>query len=164
LDRIFATIIYIALVASGSCLVVTLGKGLASDALAQIAFHPAETRVTRVERVLAAKAQDLPIAQTAARVVPIVPPIAVGDLARGMDEAEHSSSQPGQLGTAVTTASITTEPGPANMTDRFDEAVPDYVKPRVAGWIRRLPKKALSRSDADETSAHIIMRSLRAEM
>jgi hypothetical protein len=160
LDRIYASIFYFALVATGSWLVVTLGEGLARGALAQLAYRPAEPRVTRVDSVLAAQARVKPLPGRAAPLVPVVPEIAVGALAREMDEAEHS----GLPDAAVTTASLQDEPVPTNSESRFDEAVPESAKPRVAGWIRRLPKKALSRVDADETSAHIIMRSLRAEM
>lgn len=148
-DRVYASLFYIALIVASSWTVVTVGEGLAREALAQLALAPSsKSRPTRVNVVLASQkniaGKNIAGPEKAGDViVPKAPSISAGELAKALDEAEHNDKQTKTMGT--------------------------IVRPRVAGWVRRIPRRAIPedqprRAVSEDSSGHIIMRALRAEM
>ncbi|MBS0232472.1 MAG: hypothetical protein JSR99_03190 [Proteobacteria bacterium] len=139
-DRVYTAIFYIALIMGSSWVTVSVGEALTREALTKLALMPsADPRPSRVDTFLAAQDRATPPQNTKEPLVPTASSLPVGALAKAMDEAEQSG---------VPAAAQTPEAS-------------DAAKPRVAGWSRRLPTHA---SSADETTGHIIMRTLRADM
>lgn len=142
-NRFYASLFYIALIVASSWTVVTVGEALAREALTKLARAPSsERRPTRVNVVLASQKAIAAPSQARDVIVPKAPSIALGDLAKGLDEAEQINKQD-TMGVAV--------------------------RPRVAGWVKRIPKRAIPeelprRAASEDSSGRIIMRSLRAEM
>ncbi|WP_290993561.1 hypothetical protein [Hyphomicrobium sp.] len=143
-DRVYASLFYIALIVASSWTVVTVGEGLAREALAQLALAPSsKSRPTRVNVVLASQKNIAGPEKAGDVIVPKAPSISAGELAKALDEAEHNDKQTKTMGT--------------------------IVRPRVAGWVRRIPRRAIPedqprRAVSEDSSGHIIMRALRAEM
>lgn len=134
-DRVYASMLYVVLIVGSSWAVVTVTEALAREALTRMALIPAaDQRPSRVNVVLAA--QEHPVSQqTSGEVlVPAAPSVPVGALAKALDDAEQTGEQ--------------------------EKATAIILRPRVAGWAKRLSKPAA----ADESSGRIIMRALRAEM
>ncbi|RUP08660.1 MAG: hypothetical protein EKK38_12990 [Hyphomicrobium sp.] len=129
---------------ASSWTVVTVGEGLAREALAQLALAPSsKSRPTRVNVVLASQKNIAGPEKAGDVIVPKAPSISAGELAKALDEAEHNDKQTKTMGT--------------------------IVRPRVAGWVRRIPRRAIPedqprRAVSEDSSGHIIMRALRAEM
>jgi hypothetical protein len=141
-NRVYASAFYVVLVVGCSWAVVTLGEALAREALTRLALVPSlDQRPSRVTVGLAAQEaakQHAASPQNAKEVlVPAAPSTPVGALAKALDDAEHNSDQ--------------------------EKAAAIVVQPRVAGWAKRIPKAAAPVAP-DESSGHIIMRTLRAEM
>lgn len=151
-NRLCASLFYIAFIAGSSWITVSLGEALTRATLTNFALLPSrDVRPSRVDTYLATKDRD-PEPSGATIKEPLIPPapsVAVGVLAKGMDEAEQGHSEP------VDEEKVGADPG-------HESAIPEAQKPRVAGWSKRLPKRALPATE--ETSSHIITRSLRAEM
>lgn len=143
-DRVYASLFYIALIVASSWTVVSIGETLAREALAQLALAPSsKSRPTRVNVVLASQKNIAAPEKAGDAIVPKAPSISAGELAKALDEAEHNDKQSKTMG-AIT-------------------------RPRVAGWVRRIPRRAIPedqprRSVSEDSSGHIIMRALRAEM
>ncbi|MFA5955222.1 hypothetical protein [Hyphomicrobium sp.] len=149
-DRVYASIFYIALIVGSSWTAVTVGEAVTREMLTNFALlPPLNARPSRVDTFLALQEQT-PVTQTAKEpLIPTAPTLTIGALAKGMDAAEQTATNQDDAETkAADAASVTVEI--------------KAPKPRVAGWVKRLPKRALSVSE--ETSSHIIMRTLRAEM
>jgi hypothetical protein len=143
-NRFYASLLYIALIVASSWTVVTIGEALAREALTKLALAPSsERRPTRVNAVLASQKTIVSPSRARDVIVPKAPSIAFGDLAKGLDEAEQNNKQSKTMGVVV--------------------------RPRVAGWVKRINKRAIAeeqprRAVSEDTSGRIIMRSLRAEM
>ena len=143
-NRFYASLFYIALIVASSWTVVTVGEALAREALTKLARAPSsERRPTRVNVVLASQKAIAAPSQARDVIVPKAPSIALGELAKGLDEAEQVNKQDRTMGVAV--------------------------RPRVAGWVKRIPKRAIPeelprRAASEDSSGRIIMRTLRAEM
>jgi len=150
-DRLYASLFYITFVVGSSWIAISAGETLARATLTKLALLPSpENKPSRVDTFLAAQERALQSTTTAKEpLIPSAPSESVGALAKGMDEAEHARPDPAVDENAANDA-------------KHDTAIPESPKPRVAGWSKRLPKRALS--PHGETSNHIIMRSLRAEM
>jgi hypothetical protein len=139
-DRIYASVFYIVLIVSSSWAVVTVTEALAREALTRMALIPsADQRPSRVNVVLAAQERPVSPQTSGAALVPAAPSpsVPVGTLAKALDDAEQSNEQ--------------------------TQSTPTLARPRVAGWVKRLPK-AWVPTARDESSGRIVMRSLRAEM
>jgi hypothetical protein len=150
-DRVYASVFYIALIVGSSWVAVTVGEALTREALIKLSIvEPAEARPTRVETVLAAQGRAPDAAGAVKPLVPEPATLPVGILAKAMDDAERTSDP-----AADDAAGQDREVAKA--------AVPEAVKPRVAGWSKRLSKRDISTAEP-ETSARIIMRSLLAQM
>lgn len=150
-DRVYASVFYIALIVSSSWVAVTVGEGLTRVALTKLSLvEPSGPRPTRVETVLAAQERGAEPDKMAKPLVPEPSTVPLGALAKAMDDSERSIAQP-----VSDTADVNSDIPPP--------AIPAAVKPRVAGWSKRIPKRDVSAVES-ETSARIIMRSLRAEM
>lgn len=155
-DRVYASLFYIVLIVGSSWIAVALGEGLTREALTKLALLPSHnSRPSRVEIYMAA--QERPDEPKLAKkpLIPAAPALTVGELAKGMDDAEHTSPEQ----TSAASASVDAPSPPT--------AVPEAKKPRVAGWSKRISKRDLAASDHpahEETSNRIIMRALRAEM
>jgi hypothetical protein len=151
-DRLYASLFYVAFVVGTSWITVSLGETLTRSVLTNMALLPSrDAGTSRVDTFLAAKDRD-PRPTTGTAKVPMIPRVpteTAGALARAMDEAETAHPDP------------IDEEKPGSDA-KFEASVPEVQSPRVAGWSKRLPKRALQ--PAQETSSHIIMRSLRAEM
>ncbi|MGO4681974.1 hypothetical protein [Hyphomicrobium sp. 2TAF46] len=143
-DRIYASLFYIALIVASSWTVVTVGEALAREALARLALAPSsKIRPTRVNVVLASQKNIAGPGKAGDVIVPKAPSISAGELAKALDEAEHNDKQSKTMGA--------------------------IARPRVAGWVRRIPRRAIPedqprRAVSEDSSGHIIMRALRAEM
>jgi len=141
-NRVYAAIFYIALIIGSSWVTVSVGEALTREALTKFALIPsANLRPSRVDTFLAAQDRAMPPQNAKKPLVPTASSLPVGALAKAMDEAEQSGA-------------------PEASATRPPQALGD-VKPRVAGWSRQLPKRRFS---ADESTGHIIMRTLRADM
>jgi hypothetical protein len=150
-DRLYASLFYVAFIACSSWIAVSLGEALTRAALTNFALLPSrDARLSRVDTYLAAKERQPEPAGAPVKepLIPPAPSLKVGELAKAMDEAEEVHPDP------VDDEKVGTDP-------KHETAIPEAQKPRVAGWSKRLPSRALP---AEETSSHIIMRSLRAEM
>ncbi len=148
-DRVYASLFYIAVIAGGAWTAVTIGEALTRQALTQLALIPgANSKPSRVDTVLAARDQQSNSPNSKERLIPADPSLPAGTLAKAMDEAEQSRS---------IAEDTTGEAAPV-------VAIPEAEKPRVAGWSKRLPKRAVSSVIPEETSGRLIVRSLRAEM
>lgn len=139
-DRVYVSTLYLALIVGSSWAVINVGEALTREALTHLALLPAEAPPSRVDTVLAAQQQPAPLPNARKPLVPAAPSVPLGTLAKAMDEAE----QPG-----------------SNATDDETGETPEATTPRVAGWSRRLPKRDVT---AEETTGHIILRTLRAGM
>ncbi len=123
---------------------MTIGEALAREALAQLALAPSsKSRPTRVNVVLASQKNIAGPEKAGDVIVPKAPSISAGELAKALDEAEHNDKQSKTMGA--------------------------IVRPRVAGWVRRIPRRTIPddpprRAVSEDSSGHIIMRALRAEM
>ncbi len=143
-DRVYASLFYIALIVASSWTVVTVGEALAREALTKLSLAPAKkSRPTRVNVVLASQKHVPPSPRPGDVIVPKAPSISAGQLAKALDEAEHNGKPYRSLGVVV--------------------------KPRVAGWERRAPRREITeyqarRASSEDSSGHIIVRALRAEM
>lgn len=143
-DRVYASLFYIALIVASSWTVVTIGERLGREALAQLALAPSsKSRLTRVNVVLASQKNIATPEKAGDVIVPNAPSISAGELAKALDEAEHNDKQFKTMGA--------------------------IARPRVAGWVRRIPRRAIPedqprRAVSEDSSGHIIMRALRAEM
>ena len=141
-DRVYASVFYVVLIVGCSWAVVTVGEALARQALTILALVPSlDQRPSRVNVGLAAQEaaqQHAASPQNAKEVLdPAAPSMPVGALAKALDDAEQNGEQ--------------------------EQAAAIVLRPRVAGWVKRLPKPAVPAAP-DESSGHIIMRTLRAEM
>ncbi|MFT3733270.1 MAG: hypothetical protein QM780_17940 [Hyphomicrobium sp.] len=149
-DRVYVSIFYVVLIIGSSWTAVSLGEMLARDALTNLALLPSSNaRPSRVDAYLAANERIPEPKDVRQPLVPAAPSVTVGALAKAMDDAEHGQSE------------TTNNEGSATST-AIPAVVPEAEKPRVAGWVKRLPKRAVPENE--ETSGRIIMRSLRAEM
>ncbi|WP_339081703.1 hypothetical protein [Hyphomicrobium sp. ghe19] len=143
-NRFYASLFYIVLIVASSWTVVTVGEALAREALTKLARAPSsEQRPTRVNVVLASQKAIVSRSQARDVIVPKAPSIAFGELAKGLDEAEQNNKQFKTMGVVV--------------------------RPRVAGWVKRIPRRAIPedqprRAASEDSSGRIIVRSLRAEM
>ncbi len=141
-DRIYASVFYIVLIVGSSWAAVTISEALAREALTRMALMPsADQRPSRVNVVLAAQERAVSPQISGESVVPATPSpsVPVGTLAKALDDAEQSTEQVS------------------------DAAAP--VRPRVAGWVKRLSRPVSSSAAARvESSGRIVTRSLRAEM
>jgi hypothetical protein len=152
-DRIYASVFYIALIVGSSWVAVTVGEALTRVALTKLSLvEPSEARPTRVDTVLAAQERRAEPDKAAKPLVPEPSAVSIGALAKAMDDAEQPAVQ---AVNEIAEANNEVPPAPA--------VIPEAVKPRVAGWSRRIPKRDLTAAEP-ESSARIIMRSLRAEM
>jgi hypothetical protein len=155
-DRVYASVFYIALIVGSSWVAVTVGESLTRQALSQLTFLPSSYgRPSRVDTYLAAQERpDEPLATTRL-LVPAVPAITIGALAKALDDAEQSEDvQADEAAADDVPKQAASSPSVAEKAD----------KPRVAGWVKRAPKPAVALSTHEETSNRLIMRSLRAEM
>jgi hypothetical protein len=153
-DRLYASFFYVVFIVGSSWIAISVGETLARSALTKLALLPSqETQPSRVDAFLTARERNTePVAATAKEpLIPSAPSVTAGALAKAMDEAEQSRPDP-------------TDDEKASTDAKPEVAVPEAQKPRVAGWSKRLPKRALSIAVPEETSSHIIMRSLRAQM
>jgi hypothetical protein len=142
-DRVYASVFYIALIVGGSWIVVSVGESLARQALTDLALIPStDLRPSRVDIALAAQDRAAPGPKAKEVLTPGAPPMPVGVLAKALDDAEQNSEQAQAAAAAAGASAIIT-------------------RPRVAGWVKRLPKRIVGR---EESSGRIIMRTLRAEM
>ncbi len=151
-DRVYASIFYIVVIVGGAWTAVTLGEFLAREALTNLALVPGvNSGPSRVDTFLAAQERGATSENAKERLIPAATSLPAGTLAKAMDEAEQIGDNPAakESDTAATTPTV-----PAPLAE----------KPRVAGWVKRIPKRALSAVLPDETSGRLIMRSLRAEM
>jgi len=143
-NRFYASLFYIALIVASSWTVVTVGEALTREALTKLALAPSsERRPTRVNVVLASQKSIAAPSKARDVIVPKAPSIPFDQLAKGLDEAEQNNKQFKTMGIVV--------------------------RPRVAGWVKRIPRRAIPeepqrRAISEDSSGHIIMRSLRAEM
>ncbi|WP_045837282.1 hypothetical protein [Hyphomicrobium sp. 99] len=143
-NRVYASLFYIVLIVASSWTVVTVAEALAREALTKLALAPsAKSRPTRVNVVLTSQKQVGFPQKAGDPVVPKAPAISAGELAKALDEAEHTDKQSKTMGVVV--------------------------RPRVAGWVKRIPKRAIPedqprRAVSEESSGRIIMRALRADM
>jgi hypothetical protein len=141
-DRVYASVFYIVLIVGSSWAAVTVGEALAREALTRLALVPSlDQRPSRVIVGLAAQeaAQLHAAAPQNAKeaLVPAAPSMPVGALAKALDDAEQNGDR--------------------------EKATTIVPRPRVADWAKRLAKPAAP-APPDESSGHIIMRTLRAEM
>jgi hypothetical protein len=157
-NRLYASIFYIAFIVGSSWITVSLGEAVAREAFTKLALFPSrDARPSRVDTFLAAQERaGEPREAAADALVPLPPTLTIGALAKAMDEAETSHADPMNVESA---SADTSPPAP-----QLPIAAPEAEKPRVAGWIKRLPKRALTVAPPEENSSNIIMRSLRAEM
>jgi len=143
-NRVYASLFYIVLIVASSWTVVTVGEALAREALTKLALAPSsKSRPMRVNVVLASQKKITAPEKVGDVIVPKAPLMSVGELAKALDEAEHN--------------------------DKPSKTMGAIAQPRVAGWVRRIPKRAIPyeaprRALSEDSSGRIIMRALRAEM
>ena len=155
-NRFYASAFYLAVIFGSSWIAVTIGEALTRDALTRLALIPSsDSRPSRVATFIAAQERPAPAGNAEKPLVPAAPALSIGALAKGMDDAERAPVQ-------VVEASAVE---PAAVPNDQPAAEPiEAPKPRVAGWLKRLPKRTISALSPDETSGRIVLRSLRAEM
>jgi hypothetical protein len=167
LDRVYASVFYIALIVGSSWVAVSVGEALTRQALTRLSLvRSSDPQPSRIDNFLAA--QERP-SQSMNRQEPLIPAAnaaPLGTLAKAMDEAETAVAEPDAETQVKNTAAPKLEAETVDDASRAtDPAVnPIAPKPRVAGWMKRMSKRDASSDRRDETSARIIMRSLRAEM
>jgi hypothetical protein len=153
-DRLYASAFYVLVIVGSSWFAVSVGEHLTREVLTRLALLPSPNATkppSRVDTYLAIQDRAAGPNEAKAPLIPSAPTLAVGDLAKAMDDAEQETDE------HATAEAVDVKPtAPA--------AVPDTPKPRVAGWIKRLPKRAYSAAMPEESSGRIVMRSLRAEM
>jgi hypothetical protein len=143
-------VLYASLVTSLSALIAGLGASVARQGALALSFGEDQNqRVSRVERGLETQARVTewqPVSHVIEMRAISSPEVSATALASAMDAAEGADlprmKRPPVRGTP--------------------KARP--VKPRVAGWIRRVAPVSPRRSDFAESTARIIERQLRAEM
>jgi hypothetical protein len=152
-DRVYASMLYLVVIIGAAWAAVTLGEALTRAALTQLALIPLDytQRPSRVDAYMAEQSRAPDLQNEKQPLIPAAPTLQAGALAKAMDEAEEVTNADGQTGNEPAESAPVVQ-------------VPEAEKPRVAGWVRRIPKRALSAVVPDETSGRIIMRSLRAEM
>jgi hypothetical protein len=152
-DRLYASILYVLVIIGAAWVAVALGEALTRAALTQLALVTLDytQRPSRVD-VYMAEQDHAPTPQNAKQpLIPAAPALQVGALAKAMDEAEQVANDDEQAGNAPSESAPVAQ-------------VPESERPRVAGWVKRIPKRALSAVDPGETSGRLILRSLQAEM
>lgn len=156
-DRVYASVFYIALIVGSSWVAVTVGEALTRQALSQLTFLPSPySRPSRVETYLTAQERPAEPPGTSSLLVPAAPAMTVGALAKAMDDAEQSG--------VIQTDESDADDAPKQTASSSSSATEKAEKPRVAGWVKRAPKRPVAISTHEDTSNRLIMRSLRAEM
>ncbi len=168
LDRVYASIFYIALIVGSSWVAVSVGEALTRQALTRLSLvKSSDPQPSRVDNFLAAQERpSQPMNNKQEPLIPAANAAPLGTLAKAMDDAETAVAEPDAETSAKNTAAPKLEAETVDeATHATDPAVnPIAPKPRVAGWMKRMSKRESSSDRRDETSARIIMRSLRAEM
>lgn len=148
-DRVYTSLFYIVLIVGSSWAAVTVGEALTREAMTKLALLPSrDPRPSRVDTYLAQQKQAPEPDIGKAPLIPAAPAMTVGALAKAMDESEKIAP------IDVSTEDPVTDP----------PAISAGPKPRVAGWIRQVPRRSPSFAQHDETSNRLIMRTLRADM
>ena len=152
-DRVYASLFYIALIVGSSWVAVSVGEALTRQALTRLSLvEPSDPRPSRVDNYLAARERSSQPVDKQEPLIPAANAAPIGPLAKAMDDAETAVAEPDAEASEDTASTI-------------DSAVtPVAPKPRVAGWSKRISKRDVSSALQDESSSHLIMRSLRAEM
>ena len=144
-------VLYASLVTGLVALITEFGAMIARQAPQVLAFaEDSDQPASRVEHGLEvqARATEWQPVSHIAEIRAIEPPeVSAVTLASAMDAAEDADLPQRQLQTQL-------PPKPKTKT----------VKPRVAGWIRRVDRQASRHNDVAESTARLIQRHLRAEM
>ncbi|MBS0249851.1 MAG: hypothetical protein JSR78_02165 [Proteobacteria bacterium] len=148
-NRVYSSLFYIALIVASSWIAVTVGEALTREAMTKLALLPSrDPRPSRVATYLAEQKQAPEHDASKSLLIPAAPAMTVGALAKAMDESEQSDPL------NVSTQDPVTDPSPNTIAP----------KPRVAGWVRKAPKRSPSLAEHNETSNRLIMRTLRADL